>query len=125
MGYVSRSLAPGEQIVFEGQYYWLKRLLFLFFFWWPGTWGAWGMELVVTNRRLIYKRGLIAVKTEELSLQRIEEINVRQSILGRIFGYGEVVCHGTGGGQIATPSIASPGAFRRALQEAQARRESE
>ena len=119
MGYVSRSLAPGEQIVFEGRYYWLKRCLF---FWWPGMWG---MELVVTNRRLVYKRGLIAVKTEELSLQRIEELNVRQGILGRIFGYGEVVCHGTGGSQIATPSIESPGAFGRALQEAQARRESE
>ena len=120
MGYVSKSLAPGEQIVFKGQYYWLKRLCFGW--WWPGMWG---MELVVTNRRLIYKQGLIAVKTEELSLQRIEEINVRQGILGRIFGYGEVVCHGTGSSQIATPSIASPGAFRRALQEAQDRRESE
>lgn len=118
MGYVSKSLAPGEQIVFKGQFYWLKRILPIF----PGTWGK---EIAITNRRLIYKRGVIAVKTEELGLQRIEEISVRQGILGRIFGYGKVICHGTGASQIETPSISRPMAFRQALQEAQARRESE
>ena len=129
MGYVSKSLAPGEQIVFEGRFYWLKKLvatascMILVGFIWAIP--MWTTEMVITNRRLIYKRGMLARKTEELSLHRIEEINVNQSILGRILGYGKIVCHGTGGSKIEFPTISRPMAFRRALQEAQARRESE
>lgn len=119
MGYVSKSLAPGEHVVRKGRIYWLKKLVFC---WLPRMWTT---EMAITNRRLIYKRGMLARKTEELSLHRIEEVNVNQSILGRILGYGKVVCHGTGGSKIETPTISRPMAFRRALQEAQTRRESE
>ena len=33
--------------------------------------------MAITNRRFIYKRGWIARKTEEMSLHRIEEVNLR------------------------------------------------
>ena len=115
MGYVSKTLASGERIEYKASFHWIK--------WLCTIWTPWLLttEIVVTNRRLIIKRGIIARRTEELSLNRIEEINLDQGILGRILSYGKVACHGTGSNVITTPTISSPMRFRVALQEAQSR----
>ena len=55
-----------------------------------------------------------------MSLHRIEEVNLWQSILGRIFGYGRVQVQGMGGGDIRLPDIGSPMRFKRELDEAKA-----
>ncbi len=78
----------------------------------------WTTEIAITNRRLVYKRGWVARNTEEIRLSRIEEVNVSQSVAGRIFGYGEVLCKGMGVGDVNLPSIARPLDFRRALHGA-------
>lgn len=78
----------------------------------------WTTEIAITNRRLVYKRGWIARSTEEIRLSRIEEVNISQSVAGRIFGYGKVLCKGVGVGDVDLPSIAAPLDFRRALQNA-------
>ena len=54
-------------------------------------------EFVITNKRVIVKKGLIAIWTLEMNLQKIETVNVQQSIPGRIFGYGCLTLIGTGG----------------------------
>lgn len=79
----------------------------------------WTTEIAVTSRRLVYKRGWIARRTDEIALNRLEEVNLRQSILGRIFDYGALRLAGTGIGQVELPNIDSPVAFRRALLAAQ------
>jgi Bacterial PH domain len=79
----------------------------------------WSTEIAVTSRRLVYKRGWIARHTDEIALNRLEEVNLRQSILGRIFDYGALRLAGTGIGQIELPNIEGPVAFRRALLTAQ------
>ena len=81
------------------------------------------VELVITNRRIIYKKGWIARKTEEMSLRRIEEVNVKQGIGGRIFNYGKVRISGTGSGKINFPTVAQPLSFKKSIQEAQAHAE--
>jgi hypothetical protein len=43
---------------------------------------------------------------------------VRQSFLGRIFGYGTVRIEGTGVDAVITPDIADPVGFVRAIQTA-------
>jgi uncharacterized membrane protein YdbT with pleckstrin-like domain len=48
-------------------------------------------ERALTNRRLVIKRGLVRRQTEEMSFNRIEEVNLNQSILQRILGSGEVI----------------------------------
>jgi hypothetical protein len=78
----------------------------------------WSTEIVVTSRRIIYKRGLISRRAEELSLGKIEEINLVQSILGRIFGSGRLRLSGTGVGAIALPDVDNPLALRRAIESA-------
>lgn len=45
-------------------------------------------------------------------------MNISQSVAGRIFGYGKVLCKGVGVGDVDLPPIAAPLDFRRALQNA-------
>lgn len=79
----------------------------------------WTTEIAVTNHRFLYKRGWIARSTQELPMRRIEEVNVDQSLLGRIFGFGKVQVYGTGGDRpIATPSIDEPLRLRGAVVDA-------
>jgi len=58
----------------------------------------WTTEIAVTNRRVIYKKGLVRRETTEMNLDKVETVNVDQSILGRIFDYGNVDVRGTGKG---------------------------
>jgi uncharacterized membrane protein YdbT with pleckstrin-like domain len=77
----------------------------------------WTTEIGVTTQRLIYKRGLLWRTTKELQLRAIEEVNLNQGVLGRLFNYGRIDLHGTGVDDIRLPSLAEPVAFQRAIQE--------
>lgn len=77
-------------------------------------------EIAVTSERLVYKKGLVARNVGELNVDRIEGVSVRQGVLGRIFGYGNVIIRGMGVGEVVLPPIEAPIEFRRAVQEAQA-----
>jgi uncharacterized membrane protein YdbT with pleckstrin-like domain len=69
-------------------------------------------ELSITSHRVIYKAGLFSRHTIEMSLGKVESVDVDQSILGRIFGYGTVVVRGTGGSLEPIRNIGDPLAFR-------------
>lgn len=56
-----------------------------------------GSEFGVTNKRIIVKTGLIATRAREIFINRIESIQLQQSIIGRLLGYGAVIPAGTGG----------------------------
>jgi len=79
--------------------------------------GIWTTEIGVTNNRFILKRGWLRRSTDELQLNSIEEVNLEQHALGRLFGYGRLVLHGTGVNDIRLPPLADPVGLRRALQE--------
>jgi uncharacterized membrane protein YdbT with pleckstrin-like domain len=57
----------------------------------------WITEFAVTNRRVILSKVFIARNTEEMTLDKVETVDVHQSILGRILGYGTMWITGTGG----------------------------
>lgn len=77
------------------------------------------LEMAITNKRVIAKHGMIRRSTVEINLQRIESIQVHQSILGRIFNYGSIIVAGAGSPQAPVPGISNPMEFRRAFVEAQ------
>ncbi len=79
---------------------------------------AWTTEIAVTSDRFVRKTGFLSIKTEEVSLDKIEEVTVNQSILGRVFGYGDVQVHGTGMGDIKCRMVDSPIHMRREIQTA-------
>ncbi|HEU0058331.1 MAG TPA: PH domain-containing protein [Hyphomicrobiaceae bacterium] len=80
----------------------------------------WTTEIGVTNQRFIFKRGLVWRSTQELQLRAIEEVNLEQDLLGRIFDCGRLRVSGTGVDDIRLPLLADPIGLRRALQDGMA-----
>jgi len=81
--------------------------------------GAWirrrATEIVVTDRRVIYKRGLIARHTVEMNVSKIETVDVEQGLGGRIWGYGTLLIRGTGAGFEPLVGVGSPLRIRNAI----------
>ena len=75
----------------------------------------WTTETDVTNLRVIHKTGFISRKTFEMSLDKVESVDVTQSVVGRIFDYGDVTIMGVGEGRETITTIASPLAFRNSI----------
>lgn len=75
-------------------------------------------EIAVTSNRVIYKRGLVSRYVGEISIDRIEGVNVFQTVPGRIFDFGNIVIRGMGVGEVVLPPIMNPLKFRRAIEYA-------
>ena len=72
----------------------------------------WTTETDVTNMRVVHKTGFVRRRTFEMSLDKVESVDVNQSILGRLLNYGSVTVRGVGEGAETIDTIASPLAFR-------------
>lgn len=70
-------------------------------------------ELAVTDKRVIAKTGLVQRRTIEMFLEKVESVQVDQSVLGRIFNYGSVTISGTGTHNAPFKNISDPLVFRR------------
>jgi uncharacterized membrane protein YdbT with pleckstrin-like domain len=135
--YAEASLGPNEKIVRQGKLHWL-------IYFWPAFWTLvtfgfaaiitvpWVLlalirqlttDLVITDRRLIHKTGLISRNTLELRLNKIESVNITQGILGRIFNCGAVTVTGSGMAMSVFRQLDQPLEFKRyieaAIEEAQ------
>ncbi len=72
----------------------------------------WTTETDVTNMRVVHKTGFIKRRTFEMSLDKVESVDVNQSILGRLLNYGNVTVRGVGEGAETIDNIAAPLEFR-------------
>jgi membrane protein YdbS with pleckstrin-like domain len=77
---------------------------------------AWADEFVVTDHRVMRRVGLITRETQQAPLDKIQDITVEQSWLGRLLDYGDVILetaaeHGT----LVFPFVANPESFRNRL----------
>jgi len=78
-----------------------------------GAWfRRWTTEIDVTDRRIVYKRGFIRRHTVEMNMDKVESVDVDQSILGRILNYGDITIRGTGVGIEPLHNIDAPLQFR-------------
>lgn len=130
MGYVDQTLGVQEQVRYRAKFHWSYTLLALLILVTLGIAligiaiaaymmiAKWTTEIVVTNERFVYKRGWIARRTQEVNLNKIEEVNLNQSILGRVLGYGRLRVQGTGVGAIDLPAIDAPLRLRREITSA-------
>ena len=117
--YVDNNLIKDEQVELEASYHWIiffsLRALFTLFI--APLIDKYTDEFAVTNKRVIIKTGLISRKTFEMNHSKVETVNVDQSILGRILGYGTIRIVGSGGSKEEFPNIQKPLEFRKKFQE--------
>jgi uncharacterized membrane protein YdbT with pleckstrin-like domain len=131
LSYVDKTLGPDEQVIYRAKFPWVYTLgswIALLLLWWLLLLGLFifiertvrraTTEIVVTNRRFVVKTGFISRKTQEVSLEKIEEIKLTQSFWGRLFDYGSFDIRGTGVGNIQLPNIDEPLELRRAINTA-------
>jgi uncharacterized membrane protein YdbT with pleckstrin-like domain len=145
MSYIESQLLPGETIRYRGHLHRsifapafifavlavLSLVIVLQSGDWPLFWGLvvpavvayiWAQiiyttsEFAVTNKRVVIKVGWLRRRTVETMLSKVEGINVEQSIVGRLLGYGSIIITGTGGSQEPFRNIGSPFEFRRQVQ---------
>lgn len=117
--YADNNLINGETVIYATKYHWkifftLHGLFTLFI---APALSRWSDEFVITNKRIICKTGIFSRKTLEMNLNKIESVNVDQSILGRMFGYGTITIIGTGGTRESFPNIGHAAEFRKKFQE--------
>lgn len=130
MSYVVDSLSKNEKVVEVFKLHWILKVLIVFcFILIPFTFSLslivaimiiitiLTTEHAVTNKRVIFKKGLIARHTEEIKLNRIETIEIQQGILGRILGYGTVKLTGTGNGIIVFKTIDNPLSVKQTIED--------
>ena len=127
MGYVDETIGANEKIVYIVKFHWVytfSALLYLLFFgiiiigiiiFFKMMINKWTTERVLTNSRYIQKTGWIARNIEEISIYKIEEVDLSQTILGRVLGYGSISISGTGSGNIILNSIDDPLLFQKNL----------
>lgn len=70
----------------------------------------------LTNRRVILSTGLLSKQSVSSYLEKINNVEYRQSVAGRIFGYGDVIVDtASETGTTVFKGIAKPVAFQRAI----------
>lgn len=72
----------------------------------------WTTETDVTTLRVVHKTGFIQRRTFEMNLDKVESVDVDQSIPGRLIGYGDVTIRGVGEGVETIRMMAAPLQFR-------------
>lgn len=110
----------GIALVFEKDFLWMGGAILLVVaagIFLSGLLGRYGFEFAVTNKRVIYRKGIVSVATDELFLDKIESVLVTQGLLGRWWGYGSVSVRGTGGSWEPFSYVADPLLLRRRIQE--------
>ena len=66
----------------------------------------------MTTSRIILKRGFIRRHTIEMNMDKVESVDVDQSLVGRLFNYGNIIVRGTGSGFEPLKMIDHPLRFR-------------
>ena len=115
MSYISRNLEPDERVLARARYHWWVNLRSL---------GLLNMfdHLWITDRRILHKTGVLSARTQSMSLAQLESKDVEQSLWGRIFGFGDIVLHGSGYMVMRFRNIADPVEISRAIGRAAADR---
>lgn len=75
-------------------------------------------EMGISSKRVIRKSGVIMRDTSEIRLSKVESVSVKQGMLGRMFGYGDVIISGSGGNDAVMKGVKEPLVFRNAVDDA-------
>jgi uncharacterized membrane protein YdbT with pleckstrin-like domain len=72
-------------------------------------------EIAITDRRIIFKQGFLRRRTMEMNMNKVETVDVLQSIPGRLLNYGTIIIRGTGSSYEPLRLINNPIIIRTAI----------
>lgn len=79
-------------------------------------------QFVITDRRVIQIEGVVNKNVLDSSLEKINDVELRQSMFGRLFNYGDLeILTASEDGVNRMRAIQNPIGFKRAMQNARAR----
>jgi uncharacterized membrane protein YdbT with pleckstrin-like domain len=104
VSYLEESLSDGEKVVAVFGQHWITKLWLVL---WillivtiPIAIYEWlrlrTMEHAVTNKRVVFKKGIVSRHTEEMKIGSIETVEIDQGVWGRILGFGDIKVTGKG-----------------------------
>ena len=110
---IKKILATGENIIYRPKLHWfayfnLAKLI-----------RNLTTTIFLSDRRFFHSHGLLRRHTHEMVVGKIETINVTESLMGRVFGYGTVFVSGTGAGSITMRFIKRPFELQRQIRSIQ------
>lgn len=138
MSYTVNSSSSGERVlawanesrwfIFSGWIFYTVLILFLaigfggitvllYVFWIWDLIQRWFAEYAVTDRRIVFRRGVIRRVVREISVTGVEGVDLSQTVLGRLLGYGTVWVRGRGGIVVEFPRIGGAVKFKTLVQE--------
>ena len=141
MSYVEKSLSAGEELKHRFQFNWTINLNVCVQYFGTGVviaflWEFFGAPLIlvfifpalyhlkiicteyaVTTKRVIFKEGIIARRTEEQLLTKVETVEVNQGIIGRLFDFGNVKVTGTGNSEVIFKHVDAPLEVKKKIEE--------
>ena len=124
MSYIEDSLSAEEKVVAVFRQHWVTRLWLML---WilllitiPIAIYEWlrlrTIEHGVTNKRVIYKHGIISRNTEEMKLGSIETVRIDQGVWGRILGFGDIRVPGKGISDVVFRRMDDPMEVKRRIE---------
>ena len=125
-------LLKGEKVVFYGRKAWLSEWLWLalgiltiwifgiglvFFLW--AFLKIYSTEYAITTKRFYCKYGLISRKVSEAHLEKITDIHISQTVIGRLLNFGSVVVHTAGSNpkELTMLDISNPKSVEKKIRE--------
>jgi len=76
------------------------------------------MSVKLTNRYVVLQRGLVSRHTSTVMLNRVESLDVDQSLWQRMTGYGTLTIRGTGSEDLRLAGLSDPVGFQTAARQA-------
>jgi uncharacterized membrane protein YdbT with pleckstrin-like domain len=73
--------------------------------------------MVVKPKNVILQSGFLVQQTIDLPIKKIESIDTRQSLLGTLFNYGDIIIIGSGGSRQVMNCISEPLTCRRYIEQ--------
>lgn len=128
MAYIDESLSAGEEIAALFTQHWVVRIPMIIWLLLSPFFGITlplaiyeylrvrYTELGVTNKRVIFKTGIISRLSEEMKLASVETVEIDQGVLGRILGYGNIRVSGRGISDVLLSRVKDPMAVKRAIE---------
>jgi uncharacterized membrane protein YdbT with pleckstrin-like domain len=114
-----------DDLTFLGQSGFVYGALILVVSVWPLAlmaiqWLRWSREqYFVTNRRVIQIEGVLHKNVFDSSLEKVNDVVLRQTLLGRLFNYGEIeIVTGSDAGINVLDRISHPLEFKKAMLDA-------